>query len=136
MTTLTFDEDDFTAYGHGITLRRAHVPTANGVSSYWMDRGRRDPQLFQQNNLPNSLRLQIVRWENWACRDTTQVGTGTSLFAAYGFTVLVSALLPAIHPAADWGYVVDPGTIDNKENKVPCIFIFMHTHGRRPPRAA
>jgi len=53
MTTLTFEEEYFAADGHGSTLRRVHVPTANGVSAYWMNRAAPLVVFLLQNNFQN-----------------------------------------------------------------------------------
>jgi len=54
MTPLTFDEEYFAADDHGPTLRRAHVPTANGLSPHWMNRGAPLVAFSLQNNFQNS----------------------------------------------------------------------------------
>lgn len=51
---------------------------------------------------------------------------------AYGFTVFVSALRRAMHPAADWDYVAVQGTIVTTENG-PMQF---HDHGQERAESA
>jgi hypothetical protein len=54
MTTLTFDEEYFAADDHGPTLRRAHVPTANGLSPHWMNHGAPLAPASLQNHFQNA----------------------------------------------------------------------------------